>query len=106
MVSVRFCKLIDRTFAGCACFCPFVCSVCAPLAFPCLLLVFGRTFPVCACFCAFCCSVDAPLAFPFLCAWLFGAPLLVGHVFSRLVARLALLWRFPTFWIGYWPHVC
>ena len=39
-VSLPICLFIGRTFAGCACFCAFGSSVCAPLAFPCLLLIY------------------------------------------------------------------
>ena len=88
-------------------FCAIGCLVGAPLAFPLpLCLLIGRTVAGCECFCAFGCLVGAPLEFSCVFACLLAARLPVVHVFWLLVVREALLWRFPTFLLIYWPHFC
>ena len=113
-VSLPFCLLTGRPFAGYVSFCTFGCSVGTHLAFPCLFigctfvgcaylcawllgrlsfivsvpfcLLIGRTFAGCARFCAFGCSVGTPLAFLCHFASFLAALLPVVYVFAHLVA--------------------
>ena len=106
-ISMPFCLLIGRTFAG---FFMFLriwllgrSSFALTLSF---YFLIGCTFAGCALLFAFGCSVGSPLAFPSLCTCLLAARLLVVHVFMLLFARYSLLYGFRAFLLSYWLHLC
>ena len=111
-VSMPFCLLIGRTFAGLASFCAFGCSVGAPVAFPCLFLCLLAARLLVACVFALFVSRYARLLFllaywlhicwlgMFLRVWLLvGSPFAFPCLFACLLAAPLLCWIFWRNWL-------